>query len=89
MAMRNNDGHRHLAAGSNCVETPKRQEVRPKLQLHGLHVMRRFVQYAGIPALITAMVIAGLVFLHFATVNTPPVDHGLGPFRSTLRGASI
>lgn len=41
--------------------------------------MIKLLRYMALPAIITAMVLAGMVFLHYAEVTPPPVDHG--PFK--------
>lgn len=44
----------------------------------------------ALPAIITALVLAGMVSLHYAAVTPPPID--LGPFkdiRKISRGTSI
>ena len=89
MAMRNNDGRKSLAAGSVRMETSMRQEVRPQLQVLRLHMTRWIIRYAGAPAIIAAIVVAGLVFLHISTAKTPPVDQGHDPFQSISRGTAI
>ena len=54
-----------------------------------IRLVARF-RYMVLPAIITALVVVGMVFLHYAAVTPPPVD--LGPFKeikNIVRGTEI